>query len=118
MIGAAIVGFLAGVIGRVLMPGDPFHGMSGPKSWGVSVLIGLAGAALGYLIFTVGLGIGDTDVFDFGGIIGAIIGVVIVLAIAAAVMKNRAARRRTQGPHLPDRPPGLPLPSATLAGGC
>ncbi len=89
MIGAAIVGFLAGVIGRVLMPGDPFHGMSGPKSWGVSVLIGLAGAALGYLIFTVGLGIGDTDVFDFGGIIGAIIGVVIVLAIAAAVMKNR-----------------------------
>ena len=103
MIGAAIVGFLAGVIGRVIMPGDPFHGMSGPKSWGVSVLIGLAGAALGYLIFTVGLGIGDTDVFDFGGIIGAIIGVVIVLAIAGAVMKNRAARRRTQGPHLPDR---------------
>ena len=89
MIGAVIVGFLAGVIGRVLMPGDPFHGMSGPKSWGVSVLIGLAGAALGYLIFTVGLGIGDTDVFDFGGIIGAIIGVVIVLAIAAAVIKNR-----------------------------
>ncbi len=89
MIGAVIVGFLAGVIGRVLMPGDPFHGMSGPKSWGVSVLIGLAGAALGYLIFTVGLGIGDTDVFDFGGIIGAIIGVLIVLAIAAAVIKNR-----------------------------
>ena len=89
MIGAAIVGFLAGAIGRVLMPGDPFRHMSGPKSWGVSLLIGLAGAALGYLIFTVGLGIGDTDVFDFGGIIGAIIGVVIVLAIAGAVMKNR-----------------------------
>ena len=53
------------------------------------MLVGLAGAALGYLIFTVGLGIGDTDVFDFGGIIGAIIGVVIVLAIAAAVIKNR-----------------------------
>jgi uncharacterized membrane protein YeaQ/YmgE (transglycosylase-associated protein family) len=98
MIGAAIVGFLAGVIGRVLMPGDPFHAMSGPKSWGVSVLIGLAGAALGYLIFTVGLGIGDTDVFDFGGIIGAIIGVVIVLAIVAAVMKNRDG---------PTTPPGV-----------
>ena len=91
MIGAAIVGFLAGVIGRALMPGDPFEHMSGPRSWGVSLLIGLAGAALGYVIFTVLLGIGDTDVFDLGGIIGAIIGVVIVLAIAAMVMRNRGA---------------------------
>jgi uncharacterized membrane protein YeaQ/YmgE (transglycosylase-associated protein family) len=89
MIGAAIVGFVAGVIGRALMPGDPFRDMSGPKSWGISLLIGLAGAALGYVIFTVLLGIGDTDVFDFGGIIGAVIGVVIVLVIAGAVMKNR-----------------------------
>jgi uncharacterized membrane protein YeaQ/YmgE (transglycosylase-associated protein family) len=89
MIGAAIVGFIAGVIGRALMPGDPFRYMSGPKSWGISILVGLAGAALGYLIFTVGLGIGDTDVFDLGGIIGAVIGVFIVLAIASAVMKNR-----------------------------
>ena len=94
MIGAAIVGFLAGAIGRALMPGDPFRDMSGPKSWGVSLLVGLAGAALGYLIFTVGLGIGDTDVFDFGGIIGAIIGVVIVLVIAGAVLGNRGGAAR------------------------
>ena len=46
MIGAAIVGFIAGVIGRMLMPDDPFRHMSGPKSWGVSMLIGLIGAAL------------------------------------------------------------------------
>lgn len=91
MIGAAIVGFIAGVIGRALMPGDPFRYMSGPKSWGISILVGLAGAALGYLIFTVGLGIGDTDVFDLGGIVGAIIGVFIVLAIVGAVMKSRGA---------------------------
>ena len=45
----------------------------------VLALLGLAGALLGYLIFTVGLGIGDSDVLDFGGIIGAIIGVVILL---------------------------------------
>jgi uncharacterized membrane protein YeaQ/YmgE (transglycosylase-associated protein family) len=89
MIGAVVVGFIAGVIGRALMPGDPFRYMSGPKSWGISILVGLAGAALGYLIFTVGLGIGDTDVFDLGGIIGAVIGVFIVLAIASLVMKNR-----------------------------
>jgi uncharacterized membrane protein YeaQ/YmgE (transglycosylase-associated protein family) len=98
MIGAAIVGFLAGAIGRALMPGDPFEHMSGPRSWGVSLLIGLAGAALGYVIFTVLLGIGDTDVFDLGGIIGAIIGVVIVLAVVAMVMRNRSA-----GPDRPGR---------------
>jgi uncharacterized membrane protein YeaQ/YmgE (transglycosylase-associated protein family) len=94
MIGAAIVGFLAGAIGRAIMPGDPFRDMSGPKSWGVSLLIGLAGAALGYVIFTVLLGIGDTDVFDLGGIIGAIIGVLIVLLILGAVMKNRGGTAR------------------------
>lgn len=98
MIGAVIVGFLAGVIGRALMPGDPFEGMSGPKSWGVSVVIGLAGALLGYLIFTVLLGIGDTDVFDLGGIIGAVIGVVIVLFAAGALMRNRGGPAGRPGP--------------------
>jgi uncharacterized membrane protein YeaQ/YmgE (transglycosylase-associated protein family) len=102
MIGAIIVGFVAGVIGRVLMPGDPFRYMAGPKSWAVSLLVGLAGALLGYLIFTVGLGIGDTDVFDWGGILGSIIGVFIVLVIASWVLKSRGA------PEQPDSsaPPG------------
>lgn len=39
----------------------------------VSLLLGLAGALLGYLIFAVGLGIGDSDVLHFGGIIGVVI---------------------------------------------
>ena len=47
MIGALILGFVAGVIGRMLMPGDVFRHMSGPASWGTSLLIGLAGAAVG-----------------------------------------------------------------------
>ena len=53
--------------------------LHGPASWLFSPLLGLTGALLGPLIFTVGLGIGDSDVLDFGGIIGAIIGVVILL---------------------------------------
>jgi uncharacterized membrane protein YeaQ/YmgE (transglycosylase-associated protein family) len=72
--------------------------MSGPKSWGVSLLIGLGGAALGYLIFTVGLGIGDSDFFDFGGIIGAVIGAIILLLIIGF------AARRGQGSR-PATPP-------------
>ncbi|HEY1277664.1 MAG TPA: GlsB/YeaQ/YmgE family stress response membrane protein [Thermoleophilaceae bacterium] len=96
MIGAAIVGFLAGVIGRMVMPGDPFEHMSGPKSWLVSLIVGLAGAALGYFIFRL-IGIGDTDVFDLGGIIGAIIGVVIVLLVAGMVL-GRGGGTRHAGP--------------------
>jgi hypothetical protein len=49
----------------------------------------VAGAVLGYLIFTVGLGIGDTDLFDFGGIISAIIGTVIVILIAGFFLRRR-----------------------------
>jgi hypothetical protein len=67
VIGAVITALIAGVVARILTPGDIFRHMSGPKSWGISLLIGFGGAALGYLIFTVGLGIGDTKVFDFGG---------------------------------------------------
>jgi uncharacterized membrane protein YeaQ/YmgE (transglycosylase-associated protein family) len=78
VIGAILLGLLAGTVGRMLVP-DMWSGLSGPKSWLFSLLLGLAGALLGYLIFTVWLGIGDTDVFDLGGIIGAIIGVIILL---------------------------------------
>ena len=56
------------LIARVLMPGDAFRNMSGPVSWAVSVGLGLAGALVGYVIFTLGLGIGDTDIFDWGGL--------------------------------------------------
>lgn len=51
----------------------------GPKSWLFSLVLGLAGALLGYLIFTVWIGIGDSDVFDLGGILGAIFGVILLL---------------------------------------
>jgi uncharacterized membrane protein YeaQ/YmgE (transglycosylase-associated protein family) len=89
MIGAVIVAFIAGAVARLLVP-DMWSEMSGPKSWGLSILLGFAGAALGYLIFTVPLGIGD-DVFDFGGIIGAIIGVLILLPIVGFIMRRTGA---------------------------
>jgi uncharacterized membrane protein YeaQ/YmgE (transglycosylase-associated protein family) len=74
--------------------------MSGPASWAVSVGLGLAGALVGYVIFTLGLGIGDTDIFDWGGLLSAIIGTLIVLALAGYFL-----RRRQPGPtHPPDHP--------------
>ena len=46
---------------------------------------------VGWLIFTRLLGIGDDDVFDLGGILSAIIGVLIVLPIAGFVLRRVGA---------------------------
>lgn len=88
MIGALLLGLVAGAIGRAIIPNDAFEGMRGPKSWLVSIVLGLVGAALGWAIFTAGLGIGDDDMFDWGGILSALIGVVIVLLVADFVMRR------------------------------
>ena len=100
MVGALLLGFVCGVIARVLMPGDVFRGMSGPMSWLVSLGLGLAGALVGYVIFTLGLGIGDTDIFDWGGLVGAIIGTLIVLGLAGYFL-----RRHQPGPGASTPPP-------------
>ena len=94
MIGALILGLLAGFIGRALVPNDVFADMSGPKSWGISIVLGLVGAIVGYVIFTLGLGIGDDDAFDLGGLVSAIIGVVIVLLVAGFVLRRTGGSGR------------------------
>ena len=93
MLGAVLLGLVAGVVARMLVPGDVLRNMSGLTSWLASIAVGLAGAILGYLIFTVGLGIGDTDVFDWGGILSAIIGTVIVLLVVGFFVRRRGAPR-------------------------
>ncbi len=103
MFGAICLGLVAGTVGRMLTPADVFRHMSGPRSWAVSLLLGLAGAVLGYLIFTVGLGIGDDQVFDFGGVLGAIIGVILLLPILTIVMRVRNRKRDEQA--MAGRPP-------------
>jgi uncharacterized membrane protein YeaQ/YmgE (transglycosylase-associated protein family) len=92
MVGALLLGFVCGVIARVLMPGDVFRDMSGPVSWAVSLGLGLAGALVGYVIFTLGLGIGDTDIFDWGGLLGALIGTLIVVGLAGYFLRRRQPR--------------------------
>jgi uncharacterized membrane protein YeaQ/YmgE (transglycosylase-associated protein family) len=64
--------------------------MNGPKSWLVSIGLGLLGALLGYVIFTLGLGIGDDDIFDWGGLLSALIGTIIVVPIATWILRRRA----------------------------
>ena len=52
---------------------------------------------MGFFIFTALLGIGDNDMFDLGGLIGAIIGTMILLGIYRAVAGRR--RRAPQDRH-------------------
>src|ERR671926_929856 len=80
MIGALILGLVAGAIAKLLMPGDDPGGLF------VTIILGLVGAFVGYLIFTRGLGIGDNDAFDLGGLLSAIIGTLIVLGIYRMVV--------------------------------
>ncbi len=74
MIGALILGLVAGFVGKALMPGKD------PGGFFVTILIGLAGAMVGYWLFRA-IGIGDDDMFDLGGLLGAIIGVMILLGL-------------------------------------
>lgn len=87
------LGLVCGVIGRALVPNDAFRAMSGWKSWAASTVLGLLGALVGYLIFTGLLGIGDTDTFDWGGIVGAVIGAIIVVALASWLIKRSGSHR-------------------------
>lgn len=92
MIGALLLGLFCGVVARMLVPGDAFRNMSGPKSWLISTVLGLAGALVGYLVFTIGLGIGDTSIFDWGGVLSALIGTIIVLLIATFFLRRASHR--------------------------
>jgi uncharacterized membrane protein YeaQ/YmgE (transglycosylase-associated protein family) len=89
MIGAIILGLLAGFIAKALMPGDD------PGGFFVTILLGLAGALIGFFLFTELLGIGDNDMFDLGGLVGAIIGTMILLGIYRVVAGGDDTPRRT-----------------------
>ena len=86
MIGAIILGLLAGYIAKALVPGPD------PGGFFVTILIGLAGSLLGFFLFTELLGIGDTQAFDLGGLVGAIIGTVLLLLGYRSIVGSGEAR--------------------------
>jgi uncharacterized membrane protein YeaQ/YmgE (transglycosylase-associated protein family) len=92
MIGALILGILAGFIAKALMPGKD------PGGFFVTILLGLAGAMVGFFLFTELLGIGDSEMFDLGGLIGAIIGTMILLGIYRVVVDRGDGGRETETP--------------------
>jgi uncharacterized membrane protein YeaQ/YmgE (transglycosylase-associated protein family) len=95
MVGALVLGIVAGAIARLVIPNDAFEHLEGWRSWLASLLLGLVGAFLGWGVFRA-VGIGDENVFDLVGVIGAILGSVVVLLVAGWVM-HRSGRGRTHG---------------------
>ena len=85
MIGAIILGLLAGFIARALLPGKQDIGVL----W--TLVLGLAGSIVGFLAFTELLGIGDNEAFDLGGLVGAIIGAMILLYAYERYVESRRA---------------------------
>ena len=79
IIAAIFIGLIAGFIGRALLPGDDSMGLV------PTILVGIVGALVGWVLFAYVLGIGDDDKFDLGSIIGAIVGTMLVLLVLRAV---------------------------------
>ena len=80
-----VVGFIAGLVARAIMPG------SDPMGWILTTVLGIAGALIaGFL----GRALGWYDSATTGpGIIAAIVGAVILLAIGRLVSRGGSHRR-------------------------
>jgi uncharacterized membrane protein YeaQ/YmgE (transglycosylase-associated protein family) len=86
MIGAIILGIVAGFLGRFLMPGKDKMGFI------ATTVLGLAGAVVGWLLFTDLLGIGNRQMFDLGGLLSALVGVLILLGLWRVYRQHEGSR--------------------------
>ena len=86
IIGWIILGLLAGLIAKAIMPGEDRGGII------VTTLLGIAGARVGGFLATA-LGVGDPidEFFDLSTWIAAIVGALIILFIWNAISSRRLA---------------------------
>ena len=78
-----IIGFVAGIIAKFLMPGR-----NEPSGFILTTILGIVGA---FVATWLGQALGWYGPNEGAGFIGAIVGAVIVLAIWGMISKNRAA---------------------------
>jgi uncharacterized membrane protein YeaQ/YmgE (transglycosylase-associated protein family) len=89
IIGWIILGALAGVIAKAILPGDDPGGII------ITPLIGIAGALIaGFIAQAIGFGDPIDEFFDWSTWIAAIIGAVVLLLIYRAFVA-RDTRRKT-----------------------
>ena len=77
-----IIGFIAGVVAKFLMPGP-----NEPSGFVLTTILGIVGA---FVASYLGQALGFYGPGEGAGFIGAVIGAVVVLAIWSMVAKNRA----------------------------
>jgi uncharacterized membrane protein YeaQ/YmgE (transglycosylase-associated protein family) len=78
-----VVGLIAGLIARAIMPGPD------PMGWLGTIILGIVGSFVGGFLASTLLGRGTGNAIEPTGIVGSIIGALVVLAI------YRMVRRRT-----------------------
>jgi uncharacterized membrane protein YeaQ/YmgE (transglycosylase-associated protein family) len=78
-----IIGFVAGVIAKFIMPGD-----NEPSGFILTTILGIVGA---FLATWLGQSLGWYGAGEGAGLIGAVVGASIILAIWATVMGRRSA---------------------------
>lgn len=79
-----IFGLIAGVIAKLIMPGDD------PGGFFITILIGIAGALLGGFIASL-FGLGGIDGFNFGSMVIAVLGAILLLWIYRRMKSPRPA---------------------------
>lgn len=82
IIGTIIIGFIAGVVAKFLMPGR-----NDPQGFVMTTILGIVGA---FVASWLGQAIGWYGPGQGAGFIGAIVGAVIVLAVWGYFSKGRA----------------------------
>jgi uncharacterized membrane protein YeaQ/YmgE (transglycosylase-associated protein family) len=83
IIGTIIIGLLAGIVAKLLMPGRD------PGGFIITALLGIAGA---FVATYLGQAIGWYRADEGAGFIGAVVGAVIILVIYRMVSGKQAAR--------------------------
>jgi uncharacterized membrane protein YeaQ/YmgE (transglycosylase-associated protein family) len=73
ILGAIIIGFIVGIIAKLITPGDPK-----PRGFILTTVLGIVGAVLATFL---GQAIGLYQSGETAGFIGAIVGAIIVLLI-------------------------------------
>ena len=77
-----IIGFVAGVVAKFLMPGP-----NEPSGFILTTILGIVGAVVASYL---GQGLGLYGPGEGAGLIGAIVGAVVVLAVWSIVARNKA----------------------------
>ncbi len=76
-----VIGFLAGVIAKFIMPGDRYE----PSGFVLTTILGIIGAFVANFL---GQSLGWYGPEDGAGLIGAVIGAIIVLVIYGALRRR------------------------------